>query len=985
MAGGKKQKVGNRYYLGIHFVLAQALDAIIEIRMAQKSLWKGYWGTGRLSIHKPKHMGGDEREGGFSGSMDLMKGEADQPANDYLLSLYKGLGIAFRGVVSVVFRRPYIGANTARLSPTAFKAVRVSELLDWEPETAIVSVEQEVEGAAIYIAMDASASMAGFRFENQKIAMASFVRSLRGTRNDIKIVTWAWNVIDVIERFGCRDDDYEEIALWIEALNTTANLTNFDAGVSLAADFFVDADNSLTEPGDFKNLISNLFGGTRDAKASKRRVIIFTTDGAPDASSEFTAAETVAAIGGVEVFAFNIDLADTSATAVLDNTPIDGVPVINGGDAGAISRALAGAFPVWMDINGIHAIRYILTQKGQYSADDIGGSFAIAAQKVFDEGFGISEFSRTTGSQEDRRYEIERHLDATTYLSTETGKWEVELIRDGFDVGALPVYDSSIVTEWSGLERPLPSEMPNQMTTRYTNRKTGEAASVTRASVAGVRRAGTVIPSEPRDYFFVSDPALAVRLCLRDLAVVSTPLLSGNLPLSYLPADAHPGQVIVLHEPRVGLDNVVVRITETDGGNGRENAGSINVVQHSFTLGQEVIDTGGDDPNGQDYAEPATPRFVEEAPYYTLVTSEGQAVVDQSLDNEPDGGRLLVVAGSPGSNHIDATKAVDAGSGFEDFGVLEFSPHVRIVNGLSGDADDTTLLVEDSSTLTGLEVGDLASIGSEIVRIDAATEQPDLFTIGDFFSVENVFGQMSALTIGRGCLDTVPAVHGAGQDLLIMEGEEPESTTYLAGESVDVKLLTQTDLDVLPISAAPTDEVEFGSRAVRPYPPGRFQLDGQYSLTDIVSGSLIGTWAHRNRLTQTTATVEDYTVGDIGPELGVTYIPMLRSVDASGDMFSAADFFSASDLFAGEGSDNLHEFAALSATSFPFPADGIRFFDAPDFFSQADVFAGGVTEQTVALEFGVKSIRDGYENWQTKWVRAIPLLPPINLSISEVT
>ena len=92
---------------------------------------------------------------------------------------------------------------------------------------------------------------------------------------------------------------------WMLALsNTTSGGTSFDAAFTQAGAFFA--------------------GG-----GSKRRIVIFVTDGAPSPASSVDAAlAIIRTLPPSDIFGFNISLADTSATARIDNTPVDGVPVI---------------------------------------------------------------------------------------------------------------------------------------------------------------------------------------------------------------------------------------------------------------------------------------------------------------------------------------------------------------------------------------------------------------------------------------------------------------------------------------------------------------------------------------------------------------------------------------------------------------------------------------------------------------------------------
>ena len=91
----KKQTVGYRYRMGLHLVLCQGpVDAVQEIQMGDRTAWgdadraplsSGH-GLTTLSINKPTLFGGDEREGGVVGNIDVLPGGPGQGRNDYLMS-----------------------------------------------------------------------------------------------------------------------------------------------------------------------------------------------------------------------------------------------------------------------------------------------------------------------------------------------------------------------------------------------------------------------------------------------------------------------------------------------------------------------------------------------------------------------------------------------------------------------------------------------------------------------------------------------------------------------------------------------------------------------------------------------------------------------------------------------------------------------------------------------------------------------------------
>jgi len=182
-----------------------------------------------------------------------------------------------------------------------------------------------VSGAAIYIAIDNSGSMSGAAMAGALAAVQALIAELGLTvppavRNDICILTWHNAVGAMILRRDADVQGFADIASWLTAQVALGGGTDFGVAVSEAETFFAGA-------------------------GAKRRVILFITDGEPYPPSSVTPAiATLAGIPDVEVFGFNIGLVDTSFTALLDNTPEDGVPVIAPGDTDTLPSSLRRAF-----------------------------------------------------------------------------------------------------------------------------------------------------------------------------------------------------------------------------------------------------------------------------------------------------------------------------------------------------------------------------------------------------------------------------------------------------------------------------------------------------------------------------------------------------------------------------------------------------------------------------------------------------------------
>ncbi|WP_323033198.1 hypothetical protein [Paracoccus sp. (in: a-proteobacteria)] len=128
-------------------------------------------GGGRIRIDKPDLFGGESREGGIVGDVDVLMGGPGQGANDYLAGRMGGEVPAYRGLCSLVLRQVYLGINPY-LKPWAVRVTRVltgeAGEAQWYPEKAAIVPEANISDAAIYIALDVSGSMSGSRMAAQK-------------------------------------------------------------------------------------------------------------------------------------------------------------------------------------------------------------------------------------------------------------------------------------------------------------------------------------------------------------------------------------------------------------------------------------------------------------------------------------------------------------------------------------------------------------------------------------------------------------------------------------------------------------------------------------------------------------------------------------------------------------------------------------------------------------------------------------------------
>ncbi len=138
MGRKKSQTVGYRYFVGVHFVLCHGpIDRVLQIKVDDKLLWTplhDQQGVGQVGGYETIHVdvpglfGGEDREGGVSGDLDIGFGDRTQGKNGYLQQVLQGkLLPAYRGVVSVILKKMYVGTNPY-LKPWKFRVQRI-----WAP------------------------------------------------------------------------------------------------------------------------------------------------------------------------------------------------------------------------------------------------------------------------------------------------------------------------------------------------------------------------------------------------------------------------------------------------------------------------------------------------------------------------------------------------------------------------------------------------------------------------------------------------------------------------------------------------------------------------------------------------------------------------------------------------------------------------------------------------------------------------------------
>lgn len=114
MGGSSSQTIGYRYFMGLHMAICHGpVNSINAVYVGKRLLGEGEGTSGittpitsnaTVLINDVNLFGGDQKEGGIYGNLDIELGGSSQGANAYLTSQFGSGTPAFRGVTCVVFR-----------------------------------------------------------------------------------------------------------------------------------------------------------------------------------------------------------------------------------------------------------------------------------------------------------------------------------------------------------------------------------------------------------------------------------------------------------------------------------------------------------------------------------------------------------------------------------------------------------------------------------------------------------------------------------------------------------------------------------------------------------------------------------------------------------------------------------------------------------------------------------------------------------------
>lgn len=472
------------------------------------------------------------------------------------------------------------------------------------------------------------------------------------------------------------------------------------------------------------------------------------------------------------------------------------------------------------------------------------------ADALHAEGFGLGLMWYAQGPIEEFILNINQHISASLLEDRSTGQIFPKLIRGDYDPDTLIELNLSNC-ELREYKRAGIGEVINEVTIRY-RKADGKWDSVTVQDLAGVVSQGQTI-NHTIDMPGIRTAELALRVAQRELQARVKPLSQVSLVASSVAYPLYPGDVFKLSWPAEGIQSVIYRIIDMSMGRLEDNTIRIEAIEDVFGM------------PSSSYTAPQTSGWVDtnQDPVAASIQVTREASYPEVLAQVSDADREflpatfgygVMLAAKPQSDTSRYT--LNYSSNNTSYGQVAsagWTPTALLSAGVG--RLTTTLPITSSIDFYKLLPGMLGYLGNELVQIDLTED----------------FSDPSQIKVKRGCVDTVPAEHGAGTRLWFFDeslvGLDPE--VRVSGETAWYKAQTVTSRGELAIGSATGVSLAFNNRFARPYPPGNFRINGA-SHPSTFTGELSVQWSHRDRVQQADQII-DYSVGDIGPEAGTTY------------------------------------------------------------------------------------------------------------------
>lgn len=519
------------------------------------------------------------------------------------------------------------------------------------------------------------------------------------------------------------------------------------------------------------------------------------------------------------------------------------------------------------DYNPVHAIREILTNKvwglGKDESIIDDDNFKMVANTLYNENMGISFTYENTEKVSELLQKILNIINGVLRLNRQTGKLELKLIRDDYDKNSLPVFNYDNIIEISEISRTALSECINQVTLKYTDYETGNSASFVIQDL-GLLSQTKEINNSDIDYPYIYWKETAEKVALRELCDLSSQFMSCEIKTNTDGRKVSLGDVIIVNFPRLNITNFVFRVQKINYGSSSDQSVRMTLTQDKFDYPktEAYVPTKPSGSGGSIYNENNNlikNDMVIETPYYFAYKKIGLDNLNSNISTNPNFSKLSILVSkykASGVSDVKAYLSYDNGQNFtQNDGTIPFVYSCTLTENL--DYLTKKLAYSNGYGMSKVSNEYLGIIGNEIIAIG---------------SNEDITGSIS---IGRGCLDTVPCKHSIGDICYFVKRDElPILNEEFGSEQIISRVIGYASNE-WQYSTSGSHTTFTNMRMLRPYPVANVTINNEYYKTDYDTvdyrvNPLTIKYCMRNRLSQITDDIYSWEADNITPEDNTT-------------------------------------------------------------------------------------------------------------------
>lgn len=569
-------------------------------------------------------------------------------------------------------------------------------------------------------------------------------------------------------------------------------------------------------------------------------------------------------------------------------------------------------------MNPAHIIFEAQTNEDWGRGTDIGqldlDSFKHCADTLFDEKFGMCIAWKRQDTLKQFIQQILDHIGGALMIDRTTGLWKLVLIRESDNPETLPSFDYGTgmlrIEEDNNSSNDL---VTNQLVVSYTDPVSNETRTVRTENLASIQRDGIILQN--KTYVGLPTSDLAGRVASRDMKIIQSHLKKFKIVLDRRAYALQPASAFVLKIPQRGIDSMMMRAVRVEHGTLTNGEITVTAVQDVFGLPRttysQVQPSLWVQPSLS--PEPIVNARLWQLPYTHLL--EVFSLEQLALNSD---GYALVLAERPNSLQQGfEIWAKTTGEPSEQYaGQGQFVSRGVVQNAVYQTSQITTLTLDNIGVIS---IGQCALLNDEIVQIahiDLAKKQ---------------------IQVKRGCMDTVPTAHAQTSVIWFYDDVAVVAEKAVkVGQTLNVKLLSQTSQGTLDLSNATANSLLINNRHTRPFAPADVKINDLSYPSQIQALNKIS-WAGRNKISQNTA-ILDQTAPHQTPETGTTFgLIISKKVSETGDYQVVAE---------------KHDFAG-------FELDIVK--ENP---SNDDNKLVANLENAVMIKVELWAVKDGLESWQ---------------------